>query len=119
MTKRIALDLLGHFEVNRDEMLERLSRYYFPEYMRLVGRMLPRPPAPDAPDLESLSPDDVARIAAGVREVLERVEAGEASLAELEAALVGHTACASGTVDSGESTAPSGAPGDGPRAATT
>jgi len=106
MSKRIALGILSHYQANEAEILEKLNRFFFPEYIRLIGRMLPRPPAADAPDLETMSPFDVARVTAEVRLALARVEAGEASLAELEAALVGAVAA---TVDYDANTVGAGA----------
>lgn len=87
LTRRIALGLLAHYEQHEAEILERLIRSHFDQYMRLIGRMLP--PEPDAMDLESLPPEDVAQITRAVRAALRRVEAGEGSLADIEAALKG------------------------------
>ena len=86
MSGRIALGLLRHYVGNEAEFLGRLSRGHFSEYLRLVGRMLPRERASDADDLEP-PPRDVPRTLTAVRAALERVEAGESSLADIEAAL--------------------------------
>ena len=53
MSQRIALGLLRHYAEHEAEILERLSRRYFADYMRLIGRMLPTHPEVDAPDLEA------------------------------------------------------------------
>ena len=87
MSGQIAFGLLRHYAGNEAEFLERLSRSHFAEYMRLIGRMLPRDRGADGEDLESAPPRDVARTLRAVRAALERVEAGESSLADIEAAL--------------------------------
>lgn len=87
VSRRIALGLLAHYERHEAEILERLSRGHFDQYMRLIGRMLPQ--EPDEADLEALRREDVVRIARAVRAALERLEAGEGSLADIEAALKG------------------------------
>ena len=87
MSGRIALGLLRHYTGNEAEFLARLSRGHFSEYLRLIGGMLPRERASDADALEPPRPRDVARTVRAVRAALERVEAGESSLADIEAAL--------------------------------
>jgi hypothetical protein len=89
VSKRIALSLLNHYAEHEAEILDRLSRQHFIEYMRLIGRMLPRPPADGQPDLESMPPEDEARVVDAVRAAVERVETGEGTLADVEAALLG------------------------------
>ena len=89
MSRRIALGLMHHYAAHESEILERLTRFYFADFVRLIGRMLPRGPAEDAVDLESLPPQEVAHITRAVRHALNRVEVGEGTLAEVEAALVG------------------------------
>ena len=87
MSGRIAFGLLRHYTGNEAEFLVRLSRGHFAEYMRLIGRMLPRERASYADGLDTAPPRDVARTVRVVRAALERVEAGESSLADIEAAL--------------------------------
>jgi hypothetical protein len=87
MSRRIALGLLRHYERHEAEILERLSRGHFDQYMRLIGHMLPQ--EPDEAELVALPQEDVVRISRAVRAALERVEAGEGSLADIEAALTG------------------------------
>lgn len=88
--RRIALGLLGHYEANEEEILARLMRGHFKDFMRLIGRMLP--PEPDEGDFDHLTPEEAARTVRAVRAALERVEAGQATLAEVEAALMGEGA---------------------------
>ena len=86
---RIALGLLQHYAQHEAEILDRLRRHFFADYMRLIGRMLPRNAGPETPDVEAMSPEDVARVTRAVRRALNRVETGEGALADVEAALAG------------------------------
>jgi hypothetical protein len=87
MTKGIAISLLAHYHANEAEFLDRLSQFFFSDYMRLLGRMLPRDDPTAGPELEGLAPADQARILAAVRGACDRIEAGEATLADVETAL--------------------------------
>jgi hypothetical protein len=89
MSKQIALGLMHHYAAHEAEILENLSRYYLADYMRLIGRLLPRAPANDAPDVEIMPPEDVTHVTRAVRRALNRIETGQGSLAEVEAALMG------------------------------
>ena len=89
MSGRIAHSLLSHYARHEAEILERLRRKHFSDYMRLIGRMLPQDVGEDAPEPEEAEPQDVARVTRAVRAALERVEAGEGSLDDIEAALAG------------------------------
>ena len=89
VSKRVALGLLNHYAAHEAEILEKLSSYFFTDYIRLIGRLLPRPPAADAPDLEAMPAEDVERVLGAVRAAMGRIEAGEGSLADIEAALAG------------------------------
>ena len=90
LSQRVALSLLRHFNENQTQILETLSLgHYLPIYMRVLGQILPRDLEGDALDLEELGAEDAASVARAVRAALERVEAGEGSLADIEAALAG------------------------------
>ena len=89
MSKRVALGLLSHFAEHEAEIIEKLNRFYFNDYVRLISRLLPKAPADDKPDLEAMPPQDVERVLGAVRAALGRIEAGEGSLADIEAALAG------------------------------
>jgi hypothetical protein len=90
MPRRIAFSLMAHFMANEALFLERLSDFFFKDYMRLLGRLLTRPTDDDGPELpEHLDPAEKARIIANVRAALDRVEAGEADLDTIELALGG------------------------------
>ena len=99
VSKRVAMGILGHFEAHQNEVLAKLRHWYLPEYVRLVARLLTRTVESKGPDLETLSAADVAALVADARAALARIEAGEGTLAELEAALIG-----AGTVNNGANT---------------
>jgi hypothetical protein len=102
MSKRVALGLLNHYAEHEAEILDRLNRFYFNDYLRLIGRLLPRPPADDTPDLESMPAEQVELVLGAVRAALGRIEAGEGSLADIEAALLGVPFEGDGAADNGE-----------------
>ena len=87
ISRRVALSLLRHYEANEADVLHRLAEYHVKDYMGLIGRMLPR--ASDEVELEAVPPEEAARVTGAVRAALERVEAGEGSLVDIEAALMG------------------------------
>ena len=89
ISQRVALALLQDFAQHEGEILKRLRSTRFAEYTRLIGRMLPEASDLDASDLEALAPEAVARTMLAVRAALDRAEAGEGSLADVEAALIG------------------------------
>jgi len=43
--RRFSQALLDHFEAHQDEAPEKLYRFYFPDYVRLLSRLLPKAPA--------------------------------------------------------------------------
>ena len=57
--------------------------------MRLIDRMLARAPCEEPPEFEALPAEEAARVTCAVRAALERIEAGQGSLTDLEAALHG------------------------------
>ena len=88
-SKRVALALLGDFETNQADVLVRMRRWFLPQYVQLIQRLLPRPSADDGLDLEALERDEALAVVAAVRAAADRYEAGEGSIKELEAALLG------------------------------
>ena len=110
LSRRIALGLLSHWAEHEAQVLEKLSGEHFPQFIRLIGRLLPGPPRGDAPDLEAMPAADVARVLVAVRAALDRVEAGEGSLADVEAALSGYPLAGARTVNNGAETAAAGPP---------
>ena len=88
-SRRVARAILSDFEANHDDLLPRLRRWFVPQYVQLVTRLLPRQSEGDAPEPEALSEAQLARFIADARTALDRIEAGGGSLADLEAALLG------------------------------
>ena len=91
ISKRIARSILLNFEADQEATLEKLKRWYVPQYVALLARLLPRV-SEGAESAELDTPEDgadTARMVSQARAVLDRIEAGEATLAELEAALLG------------------------------
>ena len=102
VSKRVARAILRDFEAHQDELLPRLRRWFLPQYLTLVGRLLPRPEAADGAELDAVDEADAARLIAEARAALARIDAGEGSLADLEAALLGEFGHGAGAVVIGE-----------------
>ena len=89
----MARAILADFEAHQDDMLTKLRRFYAPQYVSLVARLLPRVNEDGAgaelDELDELDAAETESIAAALRAALERLEAGAGSVAELEAALLG------------------------------
>jgi hypothetical protein len=94
VSKRVARAILADFEAHQDEVLEKLRRWFAPQYVSLVARLLPRVNESGAGvELDdALEQAETATIAAALRAALERLEAGAGSVDELEAALLGEAA---------------------------
>ena len=103
VSKRVARAILRDFEANQAELLPRMRDWFLPQYLSLVGRLLPRA-AEDggSPELDGLREAEAARLIADARAALARIDAGEGSLAELEAALLGAGGDGEGAVVIGE-----------------
>jgi hypothetical protein len=100
MSRQVALTVLTHFQANQDEMLEKLSRYYFSDYMRLIGRLLPRPPVDDGRDEpEGIEPGDALAVAAEVGAAFQRIAEREAEAAAATDITVKLTAEDGGSAD--------------------
>jgi hypothetical protein len=90
LSKRIARAILRDFEATQGEVLAKLKRWYVPQYVALLARLLPRATeGTDSPELDELDAAETARVIGDARAMLDRIDAGEATLAELEAALLG------------------------------
>jgi hypothetical protein len=87
MTHRLAMALLADFNCYEEENIERLRRWFFPDYVRLMSRFIPREMAQARPDFEGYTAEETARVAAAARAALGRIERGEAGLEALKAAL--------------------------------
>ena len=90
ISKRVARAILRDFEATQDEVLATLKRWYVPQYVSLLARLLPRAEeGADGPELDELGAAETARLVGAARRMLDRIDAGDATLAELEAALLG------------------------------
>ena len=90
LSDRVAQGLLRHFVENEPEILDKLSSgFYLPIYARLLVPLLRQGPGGSAVDLDDLQPEDAAQVIRAVRAALERVEVGQGSFADVDAALVG------------------------------
>ncbi len=85
VSARVARAILSDFEANQDETLRRLRRWFLPQYVAMVSRLLPR--AGEEGDGEG-APDAPISLA-DLRAVLDRVEAAGGDAANLEALLAG------------------------------
>ena len=90
ISKRVARTILRDFEASQDKVLAKLKRWYVPQYVALLAKLLPRATeGAESPELDELDAAETARVIGDARAVLDRIDAGEATLAELEAALLG------------------------------
>ena len=90
VSKRVARAILADFEAHQDDILAKLRRWYAPQYVSLVSRLLPRINESGAGvELDTHEELDTQAIVASLRHALDRLEAGAGSVAELEAALLG------------------------------
>ena len=96
LTNRLALGLLDDFSSNEAENLARLRRFYFPQYVQLMARFLPRETREARPDFGDYSAEERAKVAAAMRATLELVERGDAGLDTLMGVLESDPAIASG-----------------------
>jgi hypothetical protein len=87
MTNRLQMALLEDFNGHEDENLARLRRWFFPEYVRLMARFVPREAGPARPDFASYSAAETAAVAAAALDALKRVVSGDGGLDEVMAAL--------------------------------
>jgi hypothetical protein len=88
-SKRVARTILRDFAANQAEVLPRLRRWFLPQYVQLISRLLPRQTEEGGAELETLSEVELASLLVATRVALDRIEAGEGSIGELEAALLG------------------------------
>ncbi len=88
LSARIARSILQDFEDSQAEVLAKLKRWYVPQYVSLLARLLAKG-AEAGPALGELDAAEQARVIGKARALLDRIDAGEATLAELEQALLG------------------------------
>ncbi len=87
MTNQLALGLLDDMALNEEANIERLRRWFFPQYVQLMARFIPREAARPRPDFADYAPQETARVLAAARRALEAAERGEAGLDALLAVL--------------------------------
>lgn len=92
LSKRVARAVLRDFEANQADLLPKLRRWFMPQYLQLVARLLPRTSEEGGPELDGLDEAEAARLIADARAALALIDAGQGSLADLEAALLGEGA---------------------------
>jgi hypothetical protein len=90
LSKRAALTVLEHFNARGDQTLDIARRWFMPQYLALVARLMPRQSEESAGlDLAALDREAALALVAAVRAAADRFEAGEGSIDALEAALLG------------------------------
>ncbi len=87
LSGRVARTLLADFEAHQESLLPRLRRWFLPQYLQAISKLLPRSGEADGP--EGLDAEGAAQLIAEARAALDRIEAGQGRLAELEPALLG------------------------------
>ena len=89
MSKRLARAILRDCEGELDELLPRMRRFFLPQYIGLVARLLPKVNEMGGVDLDGSDEIELATVLSDVRTALDKAERGEASLEDLEAAMLG------------------------------
>ncbi|HEY1752824.1 MAG TPA: hypothetical protein VGG29_16315 [Caulobacteraceae bacterium] len=97
-SKRVARAILRDFEAHQGELLPRMRRWFLPQYLTLVARLLPRVDESGGTEVDAPDAAETAALIAELRAALDRVEAGQGGLAELESALLGEGRHNSGAV---------------------
>jgi hypothetical protein len=121
MTNQLALGLLDDMLVYEEDNIAKMRRWYFPQYVQLMSRFIPRETARPRPDFADYSPTETAQVLAAARVALEAAERGEAGLDQLLSALEQDPATLDGASDGAaedisndvnyvESTSPPGPP---------
>jgi hypothetical protein len=87
MSNQLALGLLDDMLVNEEANIQKMRRWFFPQYMQLMARFIPRETNRPRPDFDDYAPDETQRLLAAARGALEAVERGEAGLDRLLAVL--------------------------------
>jgi hypothetical protein len=102
VSKRVARAILRDFEAHQAELLPRMRRWFLPQYLALVAKLMPRVAEDGGVEIDELGEVEAGRLIEDLRAAMARVEAGAGSLAELEAALLGEGRHNSGAVPIGD-----------------
>jgi hypothetical protein len=86
-THQLAMALLEDFHFNEEDNLNRMRQWFFADYLRLMGRLLPRRVMQVGPDFADYSAEETAMVVKAGRAALDRIERGEAGLDALLAVL--------------------------------
>jgi hypothetical protein len=89
MSKRAARRVLRDFEASFDDVVPRMKRWFLPQYMSLIARLMPRVNETGGVDLDATDEIEMATIIGDVRAALDRTRAGKASFEDLENAFLG------------------------------
>ncbi|HZZ88158.1 MAG TPA: hypothetical protein VFE13_07460 [Caulobacteraceae bacterium] len=85
ISARAARTVLRDFEAHQEDLLVRMRRWFLPQYMQMVGRLMPRA-GEEGVALEALREAEAAAMLGDLRLLIARIEAGEATLTDLETA---------------------------------
>jgi hypothetical protein len=80
MTNQLALGLLDDMTLNEADNIEKMRRWYFPQYVQLMARFIPREAHRPRPDFADYAPQETAQVLAAARRALGAAERGEAGL---------------------------------------
>ena len=73
---RVARHILKRFETKQDELLERMERWWLPQYMRMIVQLLPKNGAEGLAGEEALEAAELAAALKAALAAAERREAG-------------------------------------------
>jgi hypothetical protein len=76
VSKRVARAILRDFEDCQEDLLPRLRKWFLPQYISLVARLLPRPTEDGGLELEGLLETELASLIVEAKAALDRLEAG-------------------------------------------
>ena len=84
VSARVARALLADFEENQLELLGRMRRWFLPQYLQMISRLLPRD-GEGGDDGGCAVALDAGVTLADLREMIDRIEADGGTVADLEA----------------------------------
>lgn len=92
-SNRVARNILRHFESNQDTILKQLSTgmcEYRALYVRLLCHLLPKAGEMESFDVGEYQGEEAWDVLCDAKDAIARIERGEGTLGDLEAALLGH-----------------------------